>query len=921
MRFITILLWALFLSLSARAAGENMDRTRPQGLSPNATAIWKLLIDAKSHYSGLYHLQNTGNEIEESEGQRLTDELLSIPLVQYLVSEGQKNRGEITSHAYKEAFERPEIKKNLKRHNQTLQSFEQLLARSRSQKRISLRTEAENHATVVMQSIYGRDFNLERGSLYTDQWNSLVWDYIENPPPTTQWRSISRAAFENWKLGELQRLKEWLNADVKMHLQLTTIQPDNTWSQDVGLIDLQPEAVHNPENPQTILHFKTEHLQWKMRHIPVEEQKNLPTKKSGKYVMEAAEWFLQDPLGKYWALKSKNTTYVHDSFTYQISFKPSFSHQEIWEWFKYFESPDQLRKIATQLLNGFIMSATEDMIKFIEHMPWQEKAEDMLENLAQHVRKTDDRLPSAEDFENALQIKIYNLDADSTLKNLEKVVDDLAWSRMKDDVGFWHKRDHKDKRLPQFRLPDSAPDNSRYVYLNPQSVPSFFPHDMTNNVPPNQPHVGLFHLTAKFLSFKPRHYLLIDKDDIKPAFLEKILLSEDSSQKPHFSLAAIKPTEVYEQWLTIPTAENAILKGIRLRSVTGQQLEEKDFEVYRSKVSGSYIVKLLKPGQDLKYVYVDTDFDLTPLQKERIDLPSFDEATLAPLIQELRVAGITTLADGLVEVLAGGPLSPQDLVHTISLFSLYSFVAENPDSTDLGPFSEFKKFLNSEGTLCFICNGSAGLLAEMLNRLFKSSPDHSARVVHMFARKGGKVGVPGHAQVELLFQGRRILLLDPTALKKDPRNRQQEDVYDTPSSKSSRSDEEVLSELIESLKIKRQTLLTKGEKLEPSSKLPAQTPFSAIYQLSGQFLNLVSSEKSTRHLTQAKKYKRLIKVNEETLKPWLNAEVMHMRISTTDAQLIYFHRALKSELNSILDLMKTTIYYVGKVDSCEKKLN
>ncbi len=189
----------------------------------------------------------------------------------------------------------------------------------------------------------------------------------------------------------------------------------------------------------------------------------------------------------------------------------------------------------------------------------------------------------------------------------------------------------------------------------------------------------------------------------------------------------------------------------------------------------------------------------------------------------------------------------------------------------------------------------------------------------MLALEGNEIGLPGHAQVEILHHGKRILLLDPTPQEKDPRqvkeNSQAPDIL--------RLEEEIIDDVTEiknRLINLRAALLVNGEKLEPSSQLPIHTPFSSIYILSGEVLQFISTPVTGDLAAQVESFKKRIGENEELLSPWVNPALLSSNLSTRDAELVYFHRALESELSELLSAMKSALYRFQKASSCEKKL-
>ena len=889
----------------------------PPNLSANAQVLWKLLVSKKVHYTGLYQLPYIVNNLEEPEIKRLQQEFSSIPLVQYLMLEGQKNRKEITHRAIKEELNQPGMPDLLKRHSQTLQSFEYLLAHSQNQLDVAARSQAENHATFSMRYRYGNIFNLERGSIYVDEWNSLVWKFLENPPPTQQRHSISRATFESWKLNELRRLKEWLKMDVLKHLELLSKKPDGSWYTSIAIVDLQPGRVAF-EQFNSKQYLRPHHLKWTLAHIPIEEQGALPTQKTGQSVPIAAEWFLLDQAGHYWALTQDSSIFVHNSLKYQIAFRPSFNSRYIREWFNELQSYEHLRQIAALLLNGFIMSSTQRMIDFLTQMPWQKEAFTMQQNLLQQVQALNSRMPTHHDFESALRMQMRSNDGDPELSEFRDMVDNLAWSQMKENVGYWHEREEKNKFLTrQYRFPDSVlAKQFTGGGFGDHEVPSLLSdYDMTN-VSSGIRH-GYFRLINSLFSRSPKFHYIISKYDLNEDRMEKISL--DEKKRSQLSWKAIKPSRVFEgKWVSIPTADNAVLIDLSLRSVTGEPLKEDDFAIYKSNSSGSYVIKLLNTDLDLQHVYVDARFRLPKRKEEKLTV-QLDQEILNPIILDLEAAGITTLSRGLKRALKSGPLSPHELASTVSNFSLYSYYPEKPQEEKEAPFSEFKKFLNPKGTLCFICNGSAGLLAEILNRALVGHPEYSVRVVRMLALEGNEIGLPGHAQVEILHHGKRVLLLDPTPQEKDPRQVKKE----------SRApdilllEEEIIDEVAEikhRLTNLREALLVNGEKLEPSSQLPAHTPFSSIYILSGEVLQFISTPVTGDLAAQVESFKKRIEENEKLLSPWVNPALLSSNLSTRDAELVYFHRALESDLSDTFRAMQSALYRFQTANSCENKL-
>ncbi len=190
------------------------------------------------------------------------------------------------------------------------------------------------------------------------------------------------------------------------------------------------------------------------------------------------------------------------------------------------------------------------------------------------------------------------------------------------------------------------------------------------------------------------------------------------------------------------------------------------FKVYQR--NGVYYLGPIKGHENLKlpkdftaYFVADPDSMATVLPNELQDLP---KTILKEIAKELKDIGLKDISEEISKnISVGGKISITDLPGIIAGKSHYTLQKLEPSKTQFYGNNHFQNFSEYalDGSLYGDCKIGNRLLAQILSYL-KLDSRFEVRLVGELLAENGKLKFPGHAEVEIYFQGELVARLDAT---------------------------------------------------------------------------------------------------------------------------------------------------------------
>lgn len=342
----------------------------------------------------------------------------------------------------------------------------------------------------------------------------------------------------------------------------------------------------------------------------------------------------------------------------------------------------------------------------------------------------------------------------------ERELEELKWWGFSKSPDYWVQREEWAEKIErpefQFDIPQRSYDenfemqNSKRDALRKASIYQIF--GMANNSESLAAFAQVLNVPIEWKKYKK----------IRPDALPK----DDWLWKSPDMASTHQVTPLEDGGIMIPSLYGMRISEITLSNKNSRlNLSDNHFALFYNKNAGVYAIKLAKKYRNASYT-IHIKFDI-PRLDELPNIP-ISEQQLFHLINELEESGLTDLSEGLQD--ARRPIdNVRALWFDLKAILRYTYIEESHSAEEIGEFGEFARFVDPEsGWMCLQCDGTARLLAKILNFIFQDEPGISAKAIIGHSINGQYVMREGHAITEFNYRGKKYWL-DGTPFRLDPR--------------------------------------------------------------------------------------------------------------------------------------------------------